>query len=225
MKATELLQNQHRDLEALLEKLRTAGQSDERTVRLELANKLVGHTVIEESYFYPAVRELLPEEILEAIEEHGLADVELARLLASGLGDETSEAKLAVLSDVLIRHIRREEHDVFPVADRELGDEAQQQLGEQLMARFSQVVDSGYSKFLQKALDEELPRTPSRTPAAKKTSRRAAPKKKATPKTRAVPKRAPTKRAVAKRGAAATRKSPKRTRPARGSSGATRTRA
>jgi len=229
MKATELLQEQHRDLEALLEKLRTAGQGEERTVRQELAAHLVAHTVIEEEHFYPAVHEILPEETLEAMEEHGLADVELARLLASKLGDATSEAKLAVLSEVLIRHIRREEADVFKAADRELGDEALNELGERMHARFHQVIDTGYSKLLQKALEEELPRTPSRTPtrpAAKKTVRRAASaKKKATPKARATPRRAPTKRAGAKRGAAARpRKSPKQTRAARGTSGTTRTR-
>src|SRR5271154_1244198 len=81
MKATELLQKQHRDIEALLERLRGAGQGDERAIRQELASNFVAHTVIEEEHFYPAVREALPDQILEAIEEHGLADVELARLL------------------------------------------------------------------------------------------------------------------------------------------------
>jgi hemerythrin-like domain-containing protein len=230
MKATELLQRQHHDLEALLEKLRTAGQGEERTVRQELAASLVAHTIIEEEHFYPAVREALPEEILEAFEEHGLADVQLARLLASRGGDDASEAKLAVLSDLLIRHIRREETDVFRAADRELGDDAQEQLAEKMVIRFRQVMDAGFTKLLQKALEAEVPRTPSRVAAAKKTARRAprtsAAKKKAAPKARAVPRRAPTKRAVTKRGAAATpRKSPKQARTTRGSAGTTRTRA
>ncbi len=200
MKATELLQKQHRDLEALLERLRTAGQEDERTIRHELAAALVAHTVVEEEHFYPAVREILPEESLEALEEHGLADVELARLLASRPGDETSEAKLAVLSEVVIRHIRREESDLLTAADRELGDDAQSAVGERMRIRFRQIVETGYTKLLQKALDEEVPRTPSRASAAKKTARRAAaPRKKAAPKARAVPRRAPTKRAGAKR--------------------------
>ncbi len=228
MKATELLRIQHRDLEALLDKLRTAGQGDERNVRQELAAHLVGHTVIEEELFYPAVREYLPEETTEAVEEHGLANVELARLLASRLGDETNEAKLAVLSEVVIRHVRREETDILATADRELGDETLNQLGERMTLRFRQIIDTGYAKLLQKALEDELPRAAARAPAKKTARRRAATKKAATAKARAVPRRAPAKRAAAKRGAAAPRKSPKPApkpaRAARGANGTTRTR-
>src|ERR1700678_4460113 len=148
MKATDLLQKQHRDIEALLERLRGAGQGDERAIRQELAGTLVAHTVIEEEHFYPAVREALPDLILEAIEEHGLADVELARLLAAKIGDETFEAKASVLSEVVIAHIQREEREVFKTADRELGDDHLSQLGDQMAQRFRQVMDTGFSKFL-----------------------------------------------------------------------------
>jgi hypothetical protein len=229
MKATELLQKQHRDIEALLERLRGAGEGDERALRQELAANLVAHTVIEEEHFYPAVREALPDQILEAIEEHGLADVELARLLAAKLGDETFDAKTSVLSEVVIAHIQREEREVFKSADRELGDEHLNQLGDQMAQRFRNVIDAGFQKFLHKALEQEVPRTPGRAPAAKKTARRApAAKKKSTrgaaaSQARATPRRAPTKRAAVKRGASAQARQGKAPgRGGRGAAGATR---
>jgi hemerythrin-like domain-containing protein len=229
MKATELLQKQHRDIESLLERLRAAGQGDERAIRQELAANLVAHTVIEEEHFYPAVREALPDQILEAIEEHGLADVELARLLAAKVGDETFDAKASVLSEVIIAHIQREEREVFKTADRELGDEHQSQLGEQMAQQFRHVIETGFHKFLHKALEQEVPRTPGRVPAAKKTARRApAAKKKTTRRAaasqaRATPPRTPTKRAAVKRGASAqARKGKPTTRGARGAAGTTR---
>jgi hemerythrin-like domain-containing protein len=221
MKATDLLQKQHRDIEALLERLSAAGQSDEQRIRAELAANLVAHTVIEEETFYPAVKEALPEEILEALEEHGLADVELARLLAAGTGDDVAEARTSVLTALVTRHIRREESEIFKAADRELGDEQLTDMGEQMALRFRQILDGGYEKLLQVALQAEVPGTPVRARAAKKaagraprakkakTTRRAASEKARTPSRRAAAERPTAKRPTAKR-AAAKRATPKR---------------
>ena len=208
MKATELLQKQHRDVEALLERLHTAGQGEESRIRQELAANLVAHTVIEEEIFYPAVREALPEEILEALEEHGLADVELARLLAEKDSQDAFDAKRAVLSEIVLRHIRREESDVLKAADRELGDQHLNELGDKMALRFRAVMESGYQKPLQKALDLEVPRTTARRSAAKKTRRAASAKKAKTTRAGAAAPRAaarrtaPAKRAAVKRAGA-----------------------
>jgi hemerythrin-like domain-containing protein len=205
MKATELLQKQHRDVEALLERLRTAGPGDEQRLRKELAAALVAHTVVEQEYFYPAVRESLPDDVLEAIEEHGLIDVELARLLAEKPGDEAAEAKAAVLSELVVRHLRREESDIFKTAERELGEEEQSRLAEVMAHRFRQILDTGFERHLLKALSVEVPRTPARRRAAKKTARgRAAAAKhpKITRRPAARPKRTTARRASTERAAA-----------------------
>ncbi len=226
MKATDLLRKQHRDIEALLERLSAAGQADEQRIRQELAAILVAHTVVEQEIFYPAVREVLPEDILEAIEEHGLADVELARLLAAGTGDEVAEARTSVLTALVTRHIRREESDVFKAADRELGDEHLITMGEQMAERFRDILDTGYDRLLQLALEEEVPRTTSRARTATKAARRAPVKKAkgtrraAASKARTTQRRGPAKHATAKRATAkratAKRGAPKRTTAKRG---------
>src|SRR5512141_2657248 len=120
MKATELLQRQHREIEQLLERLRTAGPEDEAVIRRELANMLVAHTTIEQQHFYPAVRDAAPERILEAIEEHGLADYELARELGTRPGDMNAQARGTVLSELILAHIRKEENDIFRRAESHL---------------------------------------------------------------------------------------------------------
>jgi hemerythrin-like domain-containing protein len=195
MKATELLQKQHRDVEALLEKLRNAGQEEEASIRQELAQLLVAHTVIEERIFYPAVKEILPEEILEAYEEHGLAEVELGRLLATKEGDETFEAKAAVLSEVLTRHIQREENEILRMANRELTDEQLDSLGQQMTLEFQRVLDTGYRRPLERAIESTLPRPAGRAAAAKRAARRAPVKKaKTTRRKVATTRRAPAKR-------------------------------
>jgi hemerythrin-like domain-containing protein len=207
MKATELLQKQHRDLEELLERLHAGTPGDVHDIRRQLAATLVAHAIIEHEHFYPAVQESLPDEVFEAIEEHGLADVELARLLAGKPGDSAYEAKASVLSEIVVRHIRREESDIFKTADRELGDERQARLAEMMALRFHQIVDTGFEKHLRKALEEEVPRTPARRAAAKKTARRvpAAQKAKTTrrrPQAQARPKRITGRRTKAERATA-----------------------
>src|ERR1700733_10242222 len=118
MKATELLQKQHRDIEHLLERLKITAPGDDRTVREDLAKLLVAHTGIEEEIFYPAVHKAAPELTLAAIEEHGLADYELGRLLARKADADTRDAQIGVLEEIVLLHIRREENELFRAAAR-----------------------------------------------------------------------------------------------------------
>ena len=71
MKATALLENQHRKVEALFKKLE-GGRSNPATVLTELANSLVAHMAIEQNIFYPAAKEIDDELINESYEEHAL---------------------------------------------------------------------------------------------------------------------------------------------------------
>jgi hemerythrin-like domain-containing protein len=214
MKATELLQSQHRELEQLFEQIRKrVGHVGDKTVREDLASKLVGHSVIEEEFFYPALRESAPELINEAIEEHGLVEYELARLLATREGDESALAKALVMADITIRHVRKEETDLFRRAESVLGNERLLELGERMQKRYDEIHAVGYRKLLDRALAEHMPRISVRA-AAKKTARRAAPKKKgvraAPPPKRTT--RRPATRQVTKRRAAGARKGAKTSR-------------
>jgi hemerythrin superfamily protein len=224
MKATELLQKQHREIEQLLERLRNAAPEQEAALREELASMLVAHTVIEQEHFYPAVREIAPDRILEALEEHGLADYELARDLSARPGDQNARARGTVLGEVVLAHVRKEENDIFRRAENEMTNQELAEIGEVMLERYQVIRQMGYERFLAQALAENMPRIVGRAPARKaaKSTRRAASskrraaapaKKKATTR-RAAPKRttgrkAETPRVTSKRGAAGTRKSKK----------------
>ena len=54
MKATELLVNQHHEVEQLFEQLENVEEGDEKIVREELARNLIGHMSIEEEMFTAA---------------------------------------------------------------------------------------------------------------------------------------------------------------------------
>jgi hemerythrin-like domain-containing protein len=207
MKATELLQKQHREIEQLLERVKTSG--DDKAVREELAKLLVAHTGIEEEIFYPAVHKAAPELTLAAIEEHGLIDYELGRLIAGKADSDTRDAQLDVLEEIVLLHIRKEENDLFRTAERALGVEALVHLGAEMEPRFRELSTAGYLKPLDRAIVTNTPHLI----AIRATRARATPKKPARRAT--APKKAVTKpkrRAATQRPAAGARKGRKGTR-------------
>ena len=165
MKATELLQKQHREIEHLLERLRTSGPQEAHALRDELANLLVAHTTIENEHFYPALREIAPELILEAIEEHGLADFQLARDLGARSDAEDIQARTTVLAQIVLAHVRKEESDLFRRAEISLTNQELAEIGEALAYAFAEAQRLGYRKLLPKALAAHMPRLAGRPQA------------------------------------------------------------
>ena len=197
MKATELLVSQHREVEQLFEQLESVEEGDEKIVREELARNLIGHMVIEEEMFYPAMREAMPEHISMAEVEHAAARYALAQLLAASPGDPTFRAKVLVLESLVRTHVDREEKEILPRADNTLGTEQHQQLTRRMEGRYEEVVSGDFMSILKQRLVQEMPSMLAPRAAAGKTT--------AATKKRAV--RATAKKATpaAKRGAGATR--------------------
>lgn len=206
MKATELLQRQHREIEQLLEQLHRATPAEHARIRRDIADALVAHTVIEEEHFYPAVRIAAPDLVLEAAEEHGLATFELARALTARIAEDAARARAAVLGEVILSHVRREESEMFRRAEDALTNQELAELAEVMEERFVEVRRAGYARILAQKLEANMPRLPARTPA-----RRAKPAKKhpATRRAAASARRAPArKKAQTEKRAAPTRAAP-----------------
>ena len=96
------------------------------------------HAEIEEKIFYPAFEAKTKkntepgDEIREAYEEHANVKEMLAKLLALQPQDDTFNAKLQVLSELVKHHIHEEETEMFTQA-RELLDESElKALGERM---------------------------------------------------------------------------------------------
>jgi hemerythrin-like domain-containing protein len=86
----------------------------------EVCSDLKLHTTLEEEIFYPAVREVLEEEEIlnEAAVEH-----ETARMLIEQLENMTPDdpnyfATFTVLGEYVKHHIKEEEHEMFPEAEK-----------------------------------------------------------------------------------------------------------
>jgi len=137
MKATDLLKKQHKNVKALFKKVEdTEDGRQRRQLMDEIANELKIHTQIEEEIFYPAVREIgsskAEEMVDESYEEHHVVDLVLAELPNVDPEDERVAAKMTVLSELVERHADEEEDEMFPMAEKKLGKERLQQLGEQM---------------------------------------------------------------------------------------------
>jgi hemerythrin-like domain-containing protein len=115
----DLLAEEHREAEQMLEELSSQDKQehDPRELADRLTASLVRHSVAEEMYVYPAMREHLEDG--EAAVEHDISEhQELEELLKrlEGLepGDEQWPEVVAALRETLADHVADEENDHFP---------------------------------------------------------------------------------------------------------------
>jgi hemerythrin superfamily protein len=95
----------------------------------QICEELTVHAEIEETIFYPAVKQRAgrgrKEErqlVLESYEEHALVKTLVEEMRELDATDETYRAKLKVLHELVDSHVKEEERELFP-AVKEMMDE------------------------------------------------------------------------------------------------------
>ena len=114
------LKDDHRRVETLFEAYENAkGQAKKKTAQ-RVVEELTVHASIEERIVYPALRKAFDDghAINEAIEEHHLVHVLLKELKRLSLSP-TFEAKVQVLKELIQHHVKEEEGEVLPAAEKE----------------------------------------------------------------------------------------------------------
>jgi hemerythrin superfamily protein len=120
MDAITLLRADHRSVEKLFkqfEKSSPRARVERQKVVATIIAELSVHAAIEEQLFYPAVRELVPNEtgmVLESLEEHHIVKWVLSELEDRDVDDERFEPKVTVLIELVRHHVQEEEGDLFP---------------------------------------------------------------------------------------------------------------
>jgi hemerythrin superfamily protein len=155
MKATTLLEQQHKKVKALFKKLES-GRSEPGPILLELANDLAAHMAIEHELFYPAVIAIDPDLVTESFEEHSIGELALKRLLATDPSDQSFKARVVATKEVIEHHVKEEEEELFPKVEKKLGDEELERLGKQMKARFAEVRESGYEETVPRGFTKTL---------------------------------------------------------------------
>lgn len=115
--AIALLEQDHREVEALYEQFEQAESSSEKS---ELAWKIclaiTVHAAIEEEIFYPRARRNIDEtELLDEAEvEHASAKQLIAEIEEMTPRDKLFDAKVKVLVEYVKHHVKEEETELFP---------------------------------------------------------------------------------------------------------------
>jgi hypothetical protein len=134
MNAFTLLKADHKKVAGILEKI---DETTERGVKTreelftQLKTELDIHTRIEETIFYPALKDAdeTRDITLEAFEEHKVVKTLLGELESLGKDKEEWTAKFTVLKENIEHHVEEEEGEMFPKARKVLGEEGAETLG------------------------------------------------------------------------------------------------
>jgi len=116
------LKDDHRRVDGLFEAYdKGRGQAKKKAAQ-QVIKELKIHAGIEERIVYPAFRTALKDSHLlnEAFEEHHLVHILLKELGRLTLGP-TFDAKFQVLKELIQHHVKEEEGEVFPAAEKEKG--------------------------------------------------------------------------------------------------------
>jgi hemerythrin-like domain-containing protein len=140
-KATEMLKDDHDRVRGLFREYESQGDRAHQRKRAlvdQVSNELEIHAKLEEQIFYQAfrgVRDEKPRDIVrESFEEHLIVKRLVAELAAMEPSDEQYDAKVTVLKELVEHHAKEEEDDLFPAAERQLGDERLRELGREMDA-------------------------------------------------------------------------------------------
>lgn len=144
--ALELLMSDHRKVEALFKKYEAEKEGDEdarQTLAEQICDELTVHATVEEEIFYPWLRENLPEDKMELVEEaeveHQTAKDLIDEIEGADTVDEAFDAKVKVLSEYIQHHVEEEEDEIFKEV-REMKEELDE-LGEAMAARKSELME------------------------------------------------------------------------------------
>lgn len=132
--AIELIKHDHREVIGLFARFNAASSV---AAREKLAHRIVRelsiHATIEEEILYPALRKAgIAEEVLKALEAHHAAKLLLLEISKLDPESDRFVAKMEVLQDSALLHIREEEEVLLPQLSRLSSATERESMGRQL---------------------------------------------------------------------------------------------
>ena len=139
MNAFQLLKEDHQKVSGIFQQLEPTTERAEKTrteLFAKLKNELDVHARIEETIFYPAIKQEAEtrEIVLEGFEEHHVVKMLLKELEALPVDTEQWTAKLKVLQENVEHHVEEEEGEMFQKARQVLTEEQINDLGARMEA-------------------------------------------------------------------------------------------
>lgn len=143
--AVAMLTADHKKVKGLFEDFNNLKSHDDSgeakaDLVLQICQELTVHAQLEEEIFYPAIREAIEDEDLmdEAAVEHACAEELIAQLESMNPEDDLFDAKVTVLGEQIVHHVKEEEGDMFVKAKKSKVDTGA--LGEQMARRKTELM-------------------------------------------------------------------------------------
>ena len=146
MDAISILKADHRKVKGLFKAFEDAkGLREKKKIVAEALLELKCHAAMEEEIFYAAVRRSVGKDTMnEADEEHHVAKLLIAELDSMNGSESHYDAKFTVLAENVRHHIKEEESEMLPKAQKMKLDFAK--LGEQMLARKQELLANGFPR-------------------------------------------------------------------------------
>jgi hemerythrin superfamily protein len=137
MKATDMLKKDHRKVEELFSEYEDqASRARKKEIVDQISRELDIHAQLEEKIFYQSIKSAKEEDpkkiVRESFEEHKIVKTLIAELAGMNPSDAQYDAKVTVLKESVQHHVKEEEGELFPAAEKEFSDEQLQRLGEEM---------------------------------------------------------------------------------------------
>lgn len=147
----DLLREDHRRVESLLQRFENLGERGDRRVKERVARQICAelllHARLEESILYPISREALDADsnIDEAEVEHEGVETLIQKLNDMDADDEQFDATVKVLGEQVQHHVEEEENELFPLIEASgMGLDA---LGDELVTRRQELLENSDTTF------------------------------------------------------------------------------
>jgi hypothetical protein len=113
--ALQLLKDDHERVTAMFSEFEKADEDEKEEIAERICGALTLHAQLEETIFYPAVREAIEDEEImnEADVEHAGAKELISKIEACTPSDQHFEALVTVLGENIKHHVREEEGEMF----------------------------------------------------------------------------------------------------------------
>jgi iron-sulfur cluster repair protein YtfE (RIC family) len=139
MNAFELLKADHEKVSGIFERIEETEEADlamRQNWFARLRNELEIHAHLEESIFYPALKQAADTRdlVFEAIEEHQEVKVLITEIEGMAVDNDEWGDRIEDLKDAVEHHVEEEENEMFDKARDVLSQEEIEDLGRQMVA-------------------------------------------------------------------------------------------
>jgi len=136
MKVTVLIRNEHENLKSMFNNYKKPGirnGNGRRELFNEIRREILVHSQMEVEIFYPALEgtssTTAANLIGNAVAEHRSIDRQLQELSSMNPADRNFETRMDQIMDEVLRHIEKEEEEIFDEARKNLTEHRLEELG------------------------------------------------------------------------------------------------